>query len=95
MPPADKLAAFVRAAGTLNVEVVGGVVLDLLGEESWQVCVYVHLYVGVCCALHMRWVGPKQVTTPTTPTNTQTQKQSGPRQGPLRRGGAGQARGCL
>lgn len=37
VPPPDKLEAFLRAAGTLDVEVVGGVVLDQLGEESWQV----------------------------------------------------------
>lgn len=37
VPPPDKLAAFLKAAGTLDVETVGGVVLDLLGEESWQV----------------------------------------------------------
>jgi hypothetical protein len=37
VPPPEKLAAFLRAASTLNVDLVGGVVLDQLGEESWQV----------------------------------------------------------
>ncbi len=49
MPPADKLGAFLRAANTLDVEVVGGVVLDQLGEESWQVRYPLSLILSSLC----------------------------------------------
>ena len=37
VPPKDKLDEFVVNVRTLNVDLVGGIILDKLGEESWQV----------------------------------------------------------
>lgn len=42
VPPKDKLDDFLSSVRTLNIDVVGGIILDQLGEEAWQVRCHTH-----------------------------------------------------